>query len=499
MVDPYREFLKCITNYDRLLNMKKIIILLLAGWGGLLAGCNSWLDVKPYDSMTDQQLYSTETGIQRALNGIYLGLVSNNLYARNLTCGVVDVLGGLYYIPEKHSYQDYALYKYTEAQPKATFENIWTAGYKAISGCNEFLESVPLHREVLKSEDYPMMMGEALALRTFLHFDLFRLFGNAYTEGNRNLQAIPYYAYVTDIPTEIPSAEEFMKHLLADIDSAIVFMAKDPVLTNGVGNGEGFWDYRNYRMNYYAAWTLKARMLYYMGTEHETEAYRISASLLEGKDPGTGETNNFMEIFTAVDNETGRKDQLFYSEILFGMHNMKREQLYKDLFSLDLENSNLLCASTKFLSSLYATSSDIRQNAWEVAPIERGEFKTFKKFYSAQEVQNNPYLYETQVLLRKSELYLIAAATAPSEELKAGYLDKLRLARGYQVDNTVGADLDVLLDEEWKKEFYGEGQYFFFLKRNQIQTIKDHEGNPLNVAKGYVIPLPESETNNRYE
>lgn len=477
--------------------MKKIIIGLFLG--ALLTGCNSWLDVQPYDSMTDDQLYSTETGIQRALNGIYLGLASNDLYAKNLTCGAVDVLGGLYYIPEKHNYEDYSFYKYTETKPKATFESIWKAGYKIISGCNEFLESVSASQGILKDRDYANVTGEALALRTLVHFDLFRLFGKVYTENTKNLQAIPYYTQVTDVPTDILSAEQLMKQLLADIDTAIVRLSGDPILIDGVGNGESFWDYRNYRLNYYAAWTLKARMLYYMGPTYNAEAFRIAQALLESKDPYTGKANNFTETFVAIDNETGRKDYLFYPEILFGIHNIKRETLYKDLFSLDLDNNNLLSASNKFLADLFTVDSDIRQNAWEIAPIDRGEFKTFKKFSLIQEVQTNPYLYETQALLRKSELYLIAAATAPNEELKARYLEDLRLSRGYQVDNTVGGDLNNLLDQEWKKEFYGEGQYFFFLKRNQVSSIKNHDGNTVDISKAYIVQLPESETNNRYE
>ena len=478
--------------------MKKIIIVLLLWCGGLFSGCNSWLDVKPYDSMTDTQLYSTEAGIQRALNGIYLGLVSNDLYAKNLSCGAVDVLGGLYFIRDNHSFQDLSLYKYSEAGPKATFEAVWKSAYKLISGCNEFLETVPLHRDVLKAEDYPLVMGEALAVRTFLHFDLFRLFGSVYSESTKTLPSIPYYDRVTDIAAEIVSAEVFMEHLLADVDSAIVYLKNDPVLINGVGTGESFWDYRSYRLNYYAAWALKARMLYYMGTAHEAEAGRIARTLLAGKDPLTGAMDNFMEVFPGVDDETGRNDRLFYSEMLFGMHNMKREELYKALFSLDLENNNLLCASTRYLTALFTDDNDVRQSSWEAVSIERGDIKSFVKLYPTQAFPENPYLYETQVLLRKSELYLIASATTADPEEKSRYLEELRLLRGYQVGNMVGLDPDELLDQEWKKEFYGEGQYFFFLKRNQVQTVTDHEGNPMQVSRGYVIPLPESETNNRY-
>ena len=65
--------------------MRKVIIILTALAGSLFFNsCNSWLDVKPYDSMAEEQLYSTENGIQRALNGLYLSLASNDLYAENL-------------------------------------------------------------------------------------------------------------------------------------------------------------------------------------------------------------------------------------------------------------------------------------------------------------------------------------------------------------------------------------------------------------------------------
>ncbi len=479
--------------------MKRIIIILLLGIGGLFSGCDSWLDVQPYDSMTDEQLYSTEVGIQRALNGIYLGLVSNELYAKNLSCGAVDVLGGLYYIPENHTFRDLSQFKYSEAVPKATLESIWKSAYKLISGCNEFLESVSAHRNLLKADEYPVFMGEALAVRTFLHFDLFRLFGNVYTEETKTSPAIPYYDKVTDIAAEILSAEVLMKYLLADVDSAIVCLRHDPILTDGTGTGEGFWDYRSYRLNYYAAWALKARMLYYMGTAYEAEAGRIARALLDSKDPLTGEADNFMEVFPGIDYETGRNDRLFYPEMLFGMHNMKRETLYKGAFSLDLENNNLLSASIKYLENLFTDDSDVRRSCWEDVSAERGDIKSFVKFYPTQAYSENPYLYETQVLLRKSELYLIASATATDPEEKAWYLEELRLLRGYQVGNMVGLDPNELLDLEWKKEFYGEGQYFFFLKRNQVQTITDHEGYAKQMSAGYAVPLPESETNNRYD
>ena len=40
----------------------------------LLCGCSDWLDVKPYDKISDDELFSTEEGFQKLLNGVYVEL-----------------------------------------------------------------------------------------------------------------------------------------------------------------------------------------------------------------------------------------------------------------------------------------------------------------------------------------------------------------------------------------------------------------------------------------
>lgn len=480
--------------------MKKItIICMLAGLISLLSACDSWLDVKPYDSMTEEQLYSTEQGIQKALNGLYLRLASGNLYAKEMTCGTVDVLAQRFYIKStENPYYDMVNYRYTNDEPKAKFENIWKEAYRLIADCNEFLQMMPGHRSLLSRRDYPVMMGEALAVRTYVHFDLFRLFGPVYNAANKPWPSIPYYDCVTEEPTPILPAESVMKLLIADIDTAIVWMAKDPVRTDGLGDKDGFWDYRNLRMNYYAAWALKARMLWYMGSEYNTEAHEIVTALLEGKDPGTGNANNFTEIFKAVSGQNVARDRVFFQEILFGIHNMNRDDLYKKLFSADLDDKSILWVTQSYSSGMYTQENDYRNKWFENASADRGEVKVFMKFWPEGEMKGNTYGHETQALIRLSELLLIAASTTDDPAQKTSYLEQLRINRGHQSGNASGLDPEKLLDEEYQREFYGEGQYFFFLKRNQVTTIKNQEGNNVTMSNHYIIPLPDSEINNRY-
>ena len=470
---------------------KAIIILTVLAMGLFFSSCNSWLDVKPYDAMAEESLYSTESGIQRALNGLYLGLASNDLYAENLGGGAMDVLGQRYKMSSGHSYYDLSEYKYTNDGPKETFEAIWKAAYKLIADCNEFMEQVPEHQDLMSQAHYKMSMGEALAIRTLLHFDLFRIFGPVYTPANRQELSIPYYNQVTDVAQPILVAEKLVEHLFADIDSAIVLLSKDVILTDGIVKGENFWDYRNLRLNYYAAWALKARMCWYLGDEYEDEAYRISTALLEGKDPGTGEANNFNTAFNPVSKSVVVTDRVFFSEELFALHNMKRTAVYKELFSSDLEDDNILLSTEDYMNKLFDEPNDYRWNSWEVATGR--QTSGLMVFVEQTENRNDPYLYEIQSMLRLSELYLIAAATAPDDATTSVWLEKLRMMRGYQ-SGMVGSDMQKVLQQEWEKEFYGEGQYYYFLKRNGMTSVSGPSGSK---KPNYIIPLPESETNNR--
>ena len=475
--------------------MRKTIIILTILAGGLFfGGCNSWLDVKPYDSMAEDQLYSTENGIQRALNGLYLSLASNDLYAENLGGGAIDVLGQRYKLSSGHTYYDLNEYNYTNDGPKGTFEAIWKAAYKLIADCNEFLEKVPEHQDLMSQANYRMSMGEDLAIRTLLHFDMFRIFGPVYSEANKKESSIPYYNMVTDVTQPILPADELVEHLFADIDSAIVLLSEDVILTEGIVKDEDFWDYRNLRLNYYAVWALKARMCWYLGDEYADEAYRIATTLLEGKDPKTNEANNFNTAFTPVSQTVAVKDRVFFCEELFALHNMKRTTMYKELFSSDLEDDNILLSTESYINKLYDEPNDYRKHSWEVATgRQTSGLMVFVKYAEQTENRSDPYLYEIQSMLRLSELYLIAAATTNDDAVASSWLEKLRMIRGYQ-SGMVGSDVQTTLRQEWEKEFYGEGQYYYYLKCNGITSVSGPNGSK---KPNYIIPLPESETDNR--
>lgn len=487
--------------------MKRVIVLsytfVLLLSGIVLTACNDWLNVRPQDKMTEKQLYQSPKGYQSALNGLYLKMADKSLYGENLSCGFMDVLGQLYRTPDGHAFQQSAEYNYTAGEVKSRLETIWKNSYNLIVNCNLLSDNLQKYKGVLSADEERLFMGEICGLRAFMHFDLFRLFGPVYTEETKSDISIPYNDYYTTSPTPLLTSETVVAKIIKDIDLALDYLRHDPVVETGVVQGDGFWDYRNFRMNYYAVWALKARVCLHTGQKEE--AFRIAEALLAGKDPATGTGNNFVTAFPFVNPAsalaTYNPDRVFFPEILFGIHNLKRSELMTRLFSNDLTDKNILNASENFIKKIFVDENlnDLRfVQLWSMIQEDTKE-TLFKKFEPLTEDKANPYRGEIQAVFRLGELYLIAAEAAPDDSQRAFYLGRLREGRKYLANSTDNRDLSLLLKDEHIREFYGEGQFFFYMKRNQMEKITNQSGNDINMQGKYVLPLPESEINNRYD
>ena len=148
-----------------------------------LMGCNSWLDAKPEDRVTDKQLYSTVQGFRTALNGIYVELNDKSLYGGDLLVPGIEVLAqGYDFSGNTTDISKVGNYDYTTDYAKAKFAAIWEKAYSLIANCNKLLEYAELNQDVLNGQNRELITGETYALRAFLHFDLLRLFGPIYKE-----------------------------------------------------------------------------------------------------------------------------------------------------------------------------------------------------------------------------------------------------------------------------------------------------------------------------
>ncbi len=99
-------------------------------------------------------------------------------------------------------------------------------------------------------------------------------------------------------------------------------------------------------------------------------------------------------------------------------------------------------------------------------------------------------------LMRLSEMYLILAEYLDFGEARVEY-DKLRIARNLDatiMDKFTEATRMERVQNEYQKEFYGEGQFFFYCKRKALTIIPiDGWSLPHGIAD-YVMPKPRSQT-----
>ena len=77
--------------------MKKFIYsLLLLTTIGLFVSCNDFLDVSSEQEMLQDETFESRDGIHMYVNGVYRLLSGTSLYGRELTWGLVSVLGNNY-------------------------------------------------------------------------------------------------------------------------------------------------------------------------------------------------------------------------------------------------------------------------------------------------------------------------------------------------------------------------------------------------------------------
>ena len=104
--------------------------------------CDSWLDVKPKTEEEAERMFSTEEGFKSALAGAYISLSQPELYGRELTFGMVGILGqewggGGTLDQSSSAYSFFLRYRYDETVSKAIVEKVWGEMYKTIANVHK--------------------------------------------------------------------------------------------------------------------------------------------------------------------------------------------------------------------------------------------------------------------------------------------------------------------------------------------------------------------------
>ncbi len=468
----------------------------------LLAGCNNWLDVKPYDQISEDELVKSEEGFRKLLNGIYIGLNDEALYGKSLTAEMIEIMGGAYEIGDQSlvwgNYPDLKDYNYNTAYWRDRMNATWDKAYALILNCNKLLENMKSRPELFVGGNYNLIQGEALALRAMLHFDMLRLFGPVYSRQPEAL-SIPYYTSEVLSPEPLLPASEVVAKIVQDLQEARILLNEDPVKTEGglasgnAGESSNFLHYRALRLNYYAVTGMLARVCLYAGQREN--AFNYATEVIKA-------SNNGIFPFTdrsLVNGTAQDPDRIFSSEVLFAVSNSRRGKLFEEYFDPALASKMVFRMESELLEkSIFGGTEnggnldDYRcRSNW----ISAGGARYFYKYADMTEsgrVENTML-----PLIRLGEMYLIAAESQ-SASLASGvsYVNTLRKNRGVSSLQTL---TPTLLQYEYIRELCGEGQLFFMYKRMYAPVIRSYTSanNPAPSNAVFVVPLPDTETENR--
>ena len=182
--------------------MKKYIILGLLSIG--LYSCDSWLDVKSDQEVYEESMFEESRGYYTALNGLYILMSEGTLYGTNLSYGAMEAWSRSYDLDNGNltTFTDLANLRYRNSGPTDLGKAIWLRCYKVIAEANNLIQNLEADKDVIfKYGDVTrnMVLGEAYAIRSLMHFEIVRIFTKAPVIDQGGVTAtVPY---VTEFPT----------------------------------------------------------------------------------------------------------------------------------------------------------------------------------------------------------------------------------------------------------------------------------------------------------
>lgn len=466
------------------------------------SSCKKWLEINPEDRIMEEKLFKDREGFMTALNGVYIEMNSESLYGGKMMVDLFDVMAQYYLTKGEHAYRYYASYDFKQEPIKATFDNIWQSYYKEIANVNTILEQCEDKKDMLGDKYYNLIKGEALALRAFFHFELLRVFGPIYSEDSEAL-SIPYRESSALVISPLLKASEVKVKVMNDFMEAEGLLEKsDPIITEGPlfsenpeGTGNDF-RYRTVRFNYFAVQAMMARAALYFGDKAHAAQYASKVIREVHVD------RNWFPFILESDNPQ-KDDRVYESELLFAMYNMKRPDIFKNKFSNSLSDLAVLRMSETELTDLFETGDYRFRYQWEMLKNPEDKQQLYFIKYKDVEVANNQanqkfYRYFVP-MVKIIEMYYIAAECEQDQGKALAYLNTARGARN--LPNLTGvADLQDEIEKEYRREFAGEGQMFFYYKRlakDEIPDGNDPQAKTEMNTERYVISLPDSEINSR--
>ncbi|WP_210487013.1 RagB/SusD family nutrient uptake outer membrane protein [Rufibacter aurantiacus] len=179
------------------MNIKSYAVII--GLAGLLFSCDDQLDIDPQQSVETGQALATSSDVEAALVGAYDAAGDADVYGGDIQF-LSDLLGndgdiafvGTFAQPEE-------VYQKAILENNSFVANTWMDSYRVINIANSVLANIDKVDAAKKSR----VEGEAKFLRGSMYFELVKLYGKAYVDGNPATNpGVPIILEPTSIITE---------------------------------------------------------------------------------------------------------------------------------------------------------------------------------------------------------------------------------------------------------------------------------------------------------
>ncbi len=465
-------------------------VILLAILAVVMSSCEKFLDVRPKSEIPVTLHFNRESGYLDQLTGVYTKMCGTNMYGQEMTFGLMEVLAQNYDLNTNNtSYYYAAQYDYEEAVTKAKKDAMWTDTYNCIANLNVLLENIKkADTTIFTGNNYRVIRGEALGLRAFLHFDMLRIFASSYAS-NPSAPGIPYVTEYAPKITPQTTVAQTMDLIISDLEESANLLKADSLFASATPYNHSI---RRSYFNYFAAELTLARAYLYKGDKQKALEH---AEVIITESELTTNSALFWTHYTSLESTYEYEvNRLYTTEHVFQLRINNLDDIVKYYFTSSSGTGSLTPSDAK-ADVIYEKTSKGYGNDYRMIKCFQydGANKYFSKFW---QYENGPH-NNVFPLLRKTEAYYIAAEALKDTD-KARAISLLNAVREHRklgdfpLPETLTADeVNTEIFKEYRKEFLGEGQLFFYYKRLNRPVIEG-AGIPAN-DNIYVIPMPDNE------
>jgi tetratricopeptide (TPR) repeat protein len=442
--------------------MKKTKLLYIYALGVTLSlsACNKQLDIKPADAVDQGLAVKTSKDVQGVLVGTYNRMAQNDLYGGRIFLDA-DLLGAPTEIVWTGTFVGLTqMSTYTITKDNTFVESTWLEAYQAINQANTVLANLAKADD---DDEKARWEGEARFIRGLMYFDLARLYGKSWNDGDPNTNlAVP----IVSTPTTATNSEG------ASVARSTVKQVYDQAISDLTTAKSKLPEDNDFYASKYAASAILAR-LYLQKGDYVNAAKEADAVIKSGD-------------YELVPDYT--------KEFILSSKPSHQENTTEDIFAIQVtQQQGVNNLNTFYASSGNGGRGDAKISDDFLAEFEaddvRGAFFTVTSVNRTKKFNNQ---YGNVHVTRLAEMYLIRAEAnfRNGTSLGGTPLNDVNLIR-----NRAGAELltaitlaDILVERRHELAF--EGGFFLHDAKRLKQSITNDI--PYNSPK-LIFPVPQRE------